>query len=446
MGVGTPDVGGVPCVPVASPDAAPPLRARIVHANLYIGMNASQFATDLATVVADGPDLVTLNETNNRTPAQLTPPGYASWRPADPWDARDTTVLWRTDAWQLLEQGSQLMHHRPGVKWGTRYANWATLQHTTGTTLSVISGHASPGGPGRDGLIREYLDTLNALITQLATHGPVLIGADLNIRYRDTPQLADWLQASGTVSTFDILGEPDGGWGTGRHPDGPAIDYILLSGATPVAHATRTLPHSDHRMLTAALQLAAMPCQPGPDPGECPPSGSSAEAGLTPNALLVLRCVNAHFGPHAYAGVGDRPTNPSSDHPYGRAVDIMIENWHTASGVAEGTAIAEWVRAHATRLGVTYIIWRARIWSLGDTGWRPYRHPSGAPDPTSAHLDHVHVSVTGNHPTPPVLPPVIAASAVTRLIGPASGACPVASSRWPRARLRPPRRCRRRRR
>jgi endonuclease/exonuclease/phosphatase (EEP) superfamily protein YafD len=393
MGVGTPDAGGVPCIPTASPDASPPLHARIAHANLYTGMDASQFADDLATVIADGPDLVTLNETYRRTPAELSPPGYASWRPADPWDARDTTVLWRTDSWQLLEQGNQLMHHRPGVKWGTRYANWASLQHTTGTVVSVISGHASPGGSARDGLIREYVDSLNALITQLAAHGPVLVGADLNIGYRDNPELADWLQASGTVSTFDILGEPDGGWGTGRHPKGPAIDYILINGATPIAHATRTLAQSDHRMLTADIDLVTN-CAPdgGPGLGNCPPSGSAAEAGLTPNALLVLRCVNARFGPHAYAGVGDRSDNPSSDHPDGRAVDIMIDQWGTASGVAEGTAIAEWVRTHAAQLGITYIIWRARIWSLGHTDWRPYGHPSGATDPTSAHLDHVHVS------------------------------------------------------
>jgi hypothetical protein len=150
-------------------------------------------------------------------------------------------------------------------------------------------------------------------------------------------------------------------------------------------------------MLTADIDLARE-CVPvgGPGLGECPPSGSPAEAGLTPNALLALRCVNAHFGPHAYAGVGDRPSNPTSDHPHGRAVDIMIENWSNASGIAEGTAIAEWLRAHAEQLGITYIIWRARIWSTGDPAWRPYGHPSGATDPTSADLDHVHASVANS--------------------------------------------------
>ena len=130
----------------------------------------------------------------------------------------------------------------------------------------------------------------------------------------------------------------------------------------------------------------------------CPPTGSTAEEGLTPDALLVLRCVDSQFGPHAYGGVGERATNPESDHPAGRAVDIMINSWNSPAGEAEGTRIAEWVREHAQGLGVTYIIWRAKIWSLARSseGWRPYQHPSGANDPTSLHHDHVHVSVHGN--------------------------------------------------
>jgi hypothetical protein len=130
----------------------------------------------------------------------------------------------------------------------------------------------------------------------------------------------------------------------------------------------------------------------------CPPSGSPAEAGLTPDALRVLRCVNARFGPHAYGGVGERSTNPDSDHPSGRAVDVMINSWSEPSGIAEGDRIAAWLQQNQRALGITYIIWRARIWNpdRAAEGWRPYTHPSGASDPTSLHMDHVHVSVFGN--------------------------------------------------
>lgn len=136
-----------------------------------------------------------------------------------------------------------------------------------------------------------------------------------------------------------------------------------------------------------------------PENLSCPPTGLAVEQGLTPDALLVLRCVDQQFGRHTYGGVGDRPTNPTSDHPAGRAVDVMIENYSSSTGIAEGDEIAEWVRAHATELGVKYVIWRAQIWNVGDAGWSPYSHPSGATDDTSLHMDHVHVSVYGNRGT-----------------------------------------------
>lgn len=124
-------------------------------------------------------------------------------------------------------------------------------------------------------------------------------------------------------------------------------------------------------------------------------TSTPAETGLSPDALLVLRSVQARFGTHSYIGVGDRPNYPDSDHPSGRAVDVMIEAWDTPAGIDHGTRIAAWIRDHARELGVTYIIWRKQIWSTGDTGWRPYTYPSRRGGPTLDHLDHVHVSVAG---------------------------------------------------
>jgi Peptidase family M23 len=138
---------------------------------------------------------------------------------------------------------------------------------------------------------------------------------------------------------------------------------------------------------------------------DCPATGLAAERGLTPDALRVLRCVDQRFGRHTYLGVGERSNNPTSDHPSGRAVDIMIDRWNTKLGNAEGWRIAHWVADNAAGLGVTYVIFDARIWSTerADEGWRPYQHPSGATDPTSLHRDHVHVSVAGNSAGQPSL-------------------------------------------
>jgi Peptidase family M23 len=131
---------------------------------------------------------------------------------------------------------------------------------------------------------------------------------------------------------------------------------------------------------------------------DCAPTGLDVERGLTPDALRVLRCVDQEFGSHTYLGLGERSNNPTSDHPTGRAVDVMIEQWQTPAGRAEGWRIARWVADHAAQLGVTYVIFDARIWSTdrAGEGWRPYRHPSGDGSPTALHRDHVHVSVSGN--------------------------------------------------
>ena len=61
--------------------------------------------------------------------------------------------------------------------------------------------------------------------------------------------------------------------------------------------------------------------------GECPATGSPAEKGLTPDALLVLRCVKATFPSLTDFG-GEHP-DPLPDHPSGRAVDLMIPNYQT---------------------------------------------------------------------------------------------------------------------
>ena len=96
-------------------------------------------------------------------------------------------------------------------------------------------------------------------------------------------------------------------------------------------------------------------------------------------------------------GIGQRSNK--SDHPYGRGVDAMIPGWQTPDGNARGWQAAQWYRTHARDLGITYVIFDARIWSTARNGegWRPYMHPNGpTTDPNLLHRNHVHVSVAGN--------------------------------------------------
>lgn len=74
-----------------------------------------------------------------------------------------------------------------------------------------------------------------------------------------------------------------------------------------------------------------------------------------------------------------------SEHPKGRALDFMTTT---------GTPLAEYAKANAKTLGVSYIVWNRKIWSQAraSEGWRPY---SGTNNP---HTDHVHISFEDKPP------------------------------------------------
>ena len=105
-----------------------------------------------------------------------------------------------------------------------------------------------------------------------------------------------------------------------------------------------------------------------------------------------------HFGPkHGYRVVyGWRAVGsvPNSDHPKGLALDFM------GSDKAKGDALVADVIANGGSYGVTYVIWRGRIWRGGE--WDNYSGPS-------RHYDHVHVSFgsTGIAATPVAGSPLV---------------------------------------
>ena len=131
---------------------------------------------------------------------------------------------------------------------------------------------------------------------------------------------------------------------------------------------------------------------------DCPASGLSTEAGLQPDALRALRCIKQNW-PQINT-IGGKRVDADSDHHTGNAIDPMIPNYSTASGIALGTEIAEWAQANAEGLGITYIIWRKQLWSVqrASEGWRTCGVTASCysgSDPSAAHLDHVHLSFGG---------------------------------------------------
>ena len=70
----------------------------------------------------------------------------------------------------------------------------------------------------------------------------------------------------------------------------------------------------------------------------------------------------------------------------------MIPQYRSASGKQLGGNVAAWARANAKSLGITYVIWNQRIWSVGRSseGWRAMANRGGD---SANHKDHVHINV-----------------------------------------------------
>ncbi len=80
----------------------------------------------------------------------------------------------------------------------------------------------------------------------------------------------------------------------------------------------------------------------------------------------------------------------SSDHPNGRAIDIMIPSYK--KNKALGDRIAEYFIDNNKSLKVKYVIWRQRNYTITRGKWV---HMADRGGDTANHYDHVHVSFTG---------------------------------------------------
>ncbi|NHA01992.1 hypothetical protein G5V59_26725 [Nocardioides sp. W3-2-3] len=109
-------------------------------------------------------------------------------------------------------------------------------------------------------------------------------------------------------------------------------------------------------------------------------NGTTVPAAVSPNVKKVHEAVCGNF-----PEIGTYGTfRNDGEHSQGLAVDIMVSG-------ARGWEVAEFVRANAAALGVNYVIYSQKIWSVqrSGEGWR------GMPDrgsTTANHYDHVHVT------------------------------------------------------
>lgn len=267
----------------AGPPAPNGAGFRIIQANLDSPNPLPKFRADFATVLAQKPDFMTLNEVGRRSDADLAVPGYAMWRTGGKYPG-ETPVLWRTDRWTMVDQGTAPILQKHGVpshkkvELGLRYANWATLVSSDGRTLSLVSVHFTPPIKEWGDLLPRELRHLNDLTSTLATRGPVLIGGDLNVNYAGKFYPRPLMEQYNLTPSYDLLNArvPTG------NKYGASIDYVLVNQTnaqlTPIRQFGTALI-SDHDALTVDWRFNTAP----PQPGTLPASSARFEPGRIVN-------------------------------------------------------------------------------------------------------------------------------------------------------------------
>ncbi|MEZ5128815.1 MAG: hypothetical protein R2703_10035 [Micropruina glycogenica] len=172
----------------------------------------------------------------------------------------------------------------------------------------------------------------------------------------------------------------------------------------------RTMTHSLLAAACALLVLAAPVAQaraanPAPPktlqtPGIDGHLGYIAQKTCTPSAkpgtTALLKALIKTWGGSSWGISRFCSSGGTSEHKEGRALD-----WHMDSRKAKDRAkvadMVKWMTANngevAYRLGVMYIIWNQRIWSIyyQELGWRKM---AGRGSWTANHKDHVHISLS----------------------------------------------------
>lgn len=162
-----------------------------------------------------------------------------------------------------------------------------------------------------------------------------------------------------------------------------AGEAVLLTGKTSGSFTQVIWDGGTAWVDTSALASSEAPAVDGLD------LGSASLNKLQPNGKVAVLAVREQF-PQIKTLYGWRASSAySSDHPNGRAVDVMIPNWDKASGKALGTDVAQYFIDNHTQYRISYVIWRQRTWTPARGAWKKMADRGSA---TQNHMDHVHLS------------------------------------------------------
>ena len=250
---------------------------------------------------------------------------------------------------------------------------WVWSIHNPANTQGNAAAH-------RNEALRRQLATM----TELAgTGAPAVILGDFN----DGKDGADSSHCALTPELSNAFG---GSAEPCKKPkkDAP-IDHVyganLTWASAVVDNSTQASKIADHPLVTATTA--------GSSAG-CAVDSSTAEAKynlgpVKPQLTQLVNILGPMFDVKTVGGYRASATDPNG-HPAGLAADFMVPL--NAAGRAQGDRLAAYAKTNASKLGIDYIIWYQRIWSVARSGegWRPMENRGSA---TENHLDHVHINV-----------------------------------------------------
>ena len=239
----------------------------------------------------------------------------------------------------------------------------ATRSATTNGSQSVSAAvDLSDRAPvvSRSGTRIEPLSEVEKLLTAKATSKAIRLA---DTKLWTTAPLNLWTTPLET--TARNLGEVDAG------------KKVLVTGRE-AAGRQEIVIEGKSRWVTAGYLSEDKPVAGPPGLGGACTNGSSVSG--QPNVLAVHEAVCAAFPEITSYGT----YRADGEHSMGIAIDIMVSG-------DRGWQVAEFVRAHYAELGVSYVIYSQRIWSV-DRASEGWRYMSDRGSTTANHYDHVHVT------------------------------------------------------